>query len=358
MQRACPAITLGHVQRGCGCRRSAGSEHTTTEVTGIVRWVIGAVVAVLMVVQLSGADETRDLTPLALRALQEALQSPADVYSDEIMARLAGDSGVAGVKIAAHLRQALDRLDAHRQQNTQTWQDLVAARGPDVPQKKAARLLELLIQGARDLTDGQGRYVVRRRLHWAAKKARVPIRQAEGVVLRSLAWGIGDADASTAGGGAGFVIAGRTGVFEIAMDPLRVFFDGQDEAFIREQVRDVQRFVVPRVVRQLPGFTNVSFAVRKRDETALADPDYRVLITVEAMGFSGTNADLRPCAEGTVELTPGHGTAAPWSEGFDWCTEERGSANEDGLGPFFDEVAQRICQIIEEHLKTEDGTSN
>ena len=319
-----------------------------------MKWVMVAAVA-LSLATLSAADETEDLTQLALRALQESLQSPRDVYSDEVMERLAEESSVGADEIGPRLRELLDRLDSHRQGNTQTWKDLVAARGQGVPEKKAAKLLKLLIEGARDMTEGQGRYVVGRRLHWAGKQARVPMDPAQAMVLRLLAWGLRDPEPSAEDVGVGLVVTGQTGVFEIAKDPLRVFFDGQDEAFIREQVRDIQRFVVPRFVRQMAKYDGVAYSVRKSDQTALVDPDYALHITVEAMSFAGTNADLRPCAEGTLELTPRHGNAAPCSQGFEWCTEVHGSAHEEELGPFFDEVAQRICQITEEYLKTGDA---
>jgi len=324
------------------------------EVGAVAKWVMAAATALLLV-QVSAADGSEDLAQLALRALQEALQSPKDVYSDEVMERLALESNVAADDIGPRLRELLDRLDSHRQAKSQTWKDLVAARGREVPEKKAAKLLKLLIQGARDMTEGQGRYVIDRRLHWAGKKARVPMDQAEAMVLRLLAWSLRDPELSAEEEGIGLVVSGQTGVFEIARDPLRVFFDGQDEAFIHEQVRDIQRFVVPGVVRQLARHDGIAYAVRDRDRTALVDPDYAIHITMEAMGFAGSNADLRPCAEGTLVLTPRHGTAAPWSQQFKWCTEEHGSAHEDGLGPFYDEVAGKICEITEEYLKRGDA---
>ena len=53
------------------------------------------------------------------------------------------------------------------------------------------------------MTDGQGRYVLNRRLEWASRKARVPMGQAEGMVLRVLAWGLRDPETTTEEEGAG-----------------------------------------------------------------------------------------------------------------------------------------------------------
>ena len=72
---------------------------------------------------------------------------------------------------------------------------------------------------------------------------------------------------------------------------------------MREQVREVQRFLVPALVRRLPELDAVGWAVRERESNALVIPDYQLRVGIDELRFAGSNLDLKPCIETTLEVT-------------------------------------------------------
>ncbi len=150
----------------------------------------------------------------------------------------------------------------------------------------------------------------------------------------------------------GIVVAGWTNSYSFSMDPLYFFFDSRDDKLILEEVRDIQRFVVPRAVKVLPEARSVRYAVRKRNISALLLPDYLLLINIDELSFTGSNVDLRPCMETTLELTSNGAESPEWKHVFQFCTEKQGSRTTHRLSGFYDEVALEIRRRLAEYLES------
>ena len=148
-----------------------------------------------------------------------------------------------------------------------------------------------------------------------------------------------------------FLVVGHTNPFEAALDPLFLFFDTEDEAFVREQVREVQRFLVPALVRRLPELDAIRWAVRERESNALVIPDYQLRVGIDELRFVGSNLDLKPCIETTLEVTQWESQVRLMEESFSFCSEQYGSATSRELAPFWDEAADAIGVHVVERLR-------
>lgn len=280
--------------------------------------------------------------------LLDGLQQAGPVYSDSILERLSPDAPEGRTALRRSLTLMLDAVDGHRQQKTDTWQAWLQLRGV-LSEREAARLLGQLVKASRRIIESDANYVLGTSMAWAARKARVPLEQARPFALALLQGGIAR---ETAGGPepAGLLVTGRTNAYEFGMEPLYLFFGTRDDKFILEEVRDIQRFVVPRLVKVLPEAGAIRYAVRKRDRTALLIPDYLLLVEVDELSFTGTNFDLRPCMETTLKLTSGNASDRQWTQSFRFCTDEQGSKNTHSLHGFYDEMAREIGRRLVEYL--------
>ena len=129
-------------------------------------------------------------------------------------------------------------------------------------------------------------------------------------------------------------------------------FDTDEEAYVREAVRDVQRFVVPRVVRRLPASRGVLYAVRDRNVNALIDPRFNLRITVQSLRFSGTNTNLLPCMDVNASLIDIDTEVTTWQTTLSHCTQEHGSATTNELDDFYEEIADFIYERVDGHFET------
>ena len=111
---------------------------------------------------------------------------------------------------------------------------------------------------------------------------------------------------------------------------------------MREQVREVQRFLVPALVRRLPELDAIGWAVRERESNALVIPDYQLRVGIDELRFAGSNLDLKPCIETTLEVTQWESQVRLIEEPFSLCSEQYGSATSRELAPFWDEAADTI----------------
>ncbi|MFH1567842.1 MAG: hypothetical protein ABIL09_07555 [Gemmatimonadota bacterium] len=286
----------------------------------------------------------------ALEALRDDLAQGGTSRSHDLVAALAARLGLPAGQLRAGLGGQLQRFEAALDSAGPDREVLEGLGEPELTAGQTRRYLRELAAAGRALLDPEASYVVEARLRWAARRARVPAAKAGPVLDRLLAQGLGTDAAADTGAGEGLVVSGWTSQYDLAVEPLYLFLDTQDAAAVREAVRDVQRFVVPPVVRLLARSPRVRFAVRDRDLTALVDPTYQLHIEVQALRFAGTNTDLRPCLEATLSLTPFGQERPAWSAPLDWCTEVHGSAAVHRLDPFFEEVAARIAAMVDEAL--------
>ncbi|MEW6749658.1 MAG: hypothetical protein AB1505_01605 [Candidatus Latescibacterota bacterium] len=298
----------------------------------------------------SWAAPGADFEVTLCQVLQEALQSGQPVYSDTVLARLAEATGVSSDRVRPRLGALLDSLAAHRRRNSSAWKELAALGGVDVPPDAASTFLGELVAEARPAAQARDRYLLDTALQRAAHRARIRAFQGRDYLVRLLErrahQGVTAQDSAF-----DFLVTGATGRFEINRDPLYLFFDSRDDAFVTEQVREIHRFIVPAVVRELPRWERVRWAVRDRDANVLVDPDWELAVRVEGLSFTGTNADLRPCVDTAVALLgrPARQPAQTWQ--VHYCTERQGSATTHSLDPFYQEVASHIRGLVEEFLQ-------
>ena len=112
----------------------------------------------------------------------------------------------------------------------------------------------------------------------------------------------------------------------------------------------LHRFMVPALVRRLPLSPHVRWAVRQREYNPLIEPRYRVHIGVDDLTFAGSNRDLRPCMEATVDLYrwPDATPENTWK--ISHCSVTHGSASTHELGPFYLEVADEIRMLVDAYV--------
>ena len=220
---------------------------------------------------------------------------------------------------------------------------LLLQGGPNIAPERADKLIAYLVKESRSVLANENNILLEKRIKKVARKAKVPFFQSRAYILRALAWAVASsAPQEQRDPLLHFLVVGHTNPFEVALDPLFLFFDTEDEAFVREQVREVQRFLVPAVVRRLPELDAIRWAVRERESNALVIPDYQLRIGIDELRFAGSNLDLKPCIETTLEVTQWESQVRLMEEPFSFCSEEHGSATSRELAPFWDEAADAI----------------
>jgi hypothetical protein len=222
---------------------------------------------------------------------------------------------------------------------------------PAISAKLADKLLHYLSKESRKVLQGEGDFLLDSCVRKAARKSKVPFFQSRTYILHSLDWALEDDLADEEQEPVGLLVGGHSNRFEVGLDPLFIFFDTQDEAFVREQVRAVQRFIIPAMVRRLPESERILWAVRQRESNALVVPDFHLVVGVDNFNFTGSNIDLKPCVELTVELTTWESKSLMMKEPFKFCSENSGSANADDLKPFWNEVADALREKIVAYME-------
>ena len=302
----------------------------------------------------AGVQAQEGLETAALSAFAEALKKDRPVYSTDLLAGLARARGEEEGETRRQLLSALDDVEAalerHRKDKTDVWKDVMALRG-DLSSKRAYKLLQSAAVGTRAMLQSPEPFVVAANVRQAARLARTERAAAHDYLVRALEM---MARRGQEGGLAreyGLMVSGHTNRFKVNLDPLYLFFETQDEAFVTEEVREVQRFIVPRLVRQSHAQESVKYAVRKRERTALVRPEFHLVFGVDNLYFTGSNADLRPCIEASLQLLSLPGGEAAWEHGLKFCTQANGSENAEDLHPFYEEVAVETARLVDQQLK-------
>ena len=96
------------------------------------------------------------------------------------------------------------------------------------------------------------------------------------------------------------------------------------------------------MVRRLPESAAILWAVRERESNALVLPDYHLRVGIDNFSFSGSNFDLKPCIETTIDLVHWKSKVQLMQESFSFCGEKNGSATTRELAPFWNEAADAI----------------
>ena len=274
--------------------------------------------------------------------LQEQLAQQAS-YSQDLLNGIAQGSGVPIEELRPRLQGMLDSLMAEREAETDAWETLLLQGGPDIAPKRTGKLIAYLVEESRNVLASENNILLEKRIKKVARKAKVPFFQSRDYILRALAWAVASsAPQEQEKQPLHFLVVGHTNPFEVALDPLFLFFGTEDEAFVREEVREVQRFLVPALVRRLPESDAVRWAVRERESNALVIPDYQLRVEIDELRFTGSNLDLKPCIETTLEITQWESEIRLMEEPFSFCSEQHGSATSRELAPFWNEAADAI----------------
>ena len=282
--------------------------------------------------------------------LQEQLAQQAS-YSQDLLNRIAQGSGVPVAELRPRLQGMLDSLMAQRKAETDAWEMLLLQGGPDIAPERTGKLIAYLAKESRSVLANENNVLLEKRIKKVARKAKVPFFQSRDYILKTLAWAVASsAPQEREKQPLHFLVVGHTNPFEVALDPLFLFFGIEDEAFVREQVREVQRFLVPSLVRRLPELEAIGWAVRERESNALVIPDYQLRIGIDELRFVGSNLDLKPCIETTLEVTQWESQVRLMEESFSFCSEQHGSATSRELAPFWDEAADAIGVHLVERL--------
>lgn len=282
--------------------------------------------------------------------LQEQLAQQAS-YSQDLLSRIAQESGVPVEELRPRLQGLLDSLMAQRKAETDAWEMLLLQGGPDIAPERADKLIAYLAKESRSVLANENNVLLEKRIKKVARKAKVPFFQSRDYILKTLAWAVASsAPQEREKQPLHFLVVGHTKPFEVALDPLFLFFGTEDEAFVREEVREVQRFLVPALVRRLPELEAIGWAVRERESNALVVPDYRLRVGIDELRFVGSNLDLKPCVETTLEVTQWESQVRLMEESFSFCSEQHGSATSRELAPFWDEAADAIGVHVVERL--------
>ena len=305
---------------------------------------------ILCPAQTDAAPSSTDLDSAAMSALREAFVLTAPAYSRDLLDTLATRTGLSRTEVRTRLLVRLDSLEQQREKETEVWQKLTGLGGANLPSETADKLLRNLAREARKALDAKGNVLLDNSVKQATKKTRLYDYQGRDFLLQALDWGLTGSLADAEGQDFGVLVGGHTNRFELHQDPLFVFFDSDDEAYVLEQVREIQRFIVPALVNRLPASKHVRWAVRQRDYNALVEPRYKFVFGVDELTFTGSNLDLRPCVEASIELLawPDQTPAHAWN--FQHCTEKHGSATTHELTPFYDEVAEEVQKLLDSYL--------
>ena len=294
-------------------------------------------------------EERSDFRRALFAVLRSSLDRAAPTYSNDLIAALSGRTGLDEPQIRTRLLHLLDRLERHAGKKTALWKELIRQGGEEVPPESAGKLLRNLIKESRVMLGSGENYLVDSGIRRAARKARLPAFQGRSFLVRALEWALADSGEEEEGG-IGIVVSGHTNRFEVNLDPLFLFFDSSDESYVREQVREIQRFIVPALVRSLPKSPAIQWAVRKRQANALVEPRYLLDFGVDGLRFTGSNLDLRPCIEATVELRDAVSGEVVLKRALEFCTTRNGSKTTRVLTPFYGEVADQVRELVDEFL--------
>jgi hypothetical protein len=310
-------------------------------------------IAVLGLPDSTPAQGTEPEMP-ALTAFISALKKDRPVYSTDVLAELATVRGQDQKVLRRQLLAALDGYDValrrHRKEKTPLWKDAMALRG-ELSSKRAYKLLEHASAGARAMLESDEKFVVSVSVRQAARHAKAARAEAHDYLLRVMEMMVRRGQEGGETREYGLLVSGHTNRFKVNFDPLYLFFATRDEAFVTEEVREIQRFIVPRVVRQAPAAETVKYAVRQREKTALVRPEFHLVVGVDNLYFTGSNTDLRPCIEASLELLGLPEGQVKWEHGLKFCTEDNGSKNAKDLNPFYGEVAVEAMRLVDEELK-------
>ncbi|NKB71346.1 MAG: hypothetical protein GKR89_30090 [Candidatus Latescibacteria bacterium] len=282
--------------------------------------------------------------PQALAALYQALLQPPTRHLQPVLDQLVEQTGLDEHQVRQQCLALLDTLAQKRKSKSDAWKQLTQLPGAEVNASSADKFFRTLLEESRLILSKEGDFSLDFPIKKATGRARIFTDQGYTLLTQAVQSGLPETEETPSE--FGLLVSGHTTRYEVDKAPLFIFFDSPDEAFVLEQVREIQRFIIPRLVKVLPQSAAIKWAVRKREQNALIDPDYQLVFAVSTLRFTGSNRDLRPCIEGTVQLVETATQNAVFESDMNYCTEEAGSGNTQTLDMFYDEVASQTFALV------------
>lgn len=283
----------------------------------------------------------------ALEALEAALESERPTYTQRQLGEIAQELGASPEATRLHLLAGLDSLRAASEGASEHWRELVESGRGQLDPKRVNRFLRELLALARRAVAGDDNYVVQTSVRYAARQAGLEAPEATACLARILGRATGSRQRRSM---VGVVVSGKTAPYERDMERAFLYFGTRDEAFVTEALREVHRFVVPRVVTRLPRHPKVKWAVRERDLTPLLDPDWRVQVTVQQLRFVEEAGQLRACMDLELAVALEDGMAPGRTIPLALCESGRDASEEASLTRLYEEVADAAAEAVGELL--------
>lgn len=284
--------------------------------------------------------------------LEERLSSPKPVHAARLLDDVGERTARTAEQVRQHLRQRLDEFSSLSETDSSAWKAVLDIRAPSMSRRQVQRLLRDVSAICGRILKGNSDYLVGTGIRWAAHEARVPESEAGDFVRDLIAHGVIDTTTEWIPRTRGLMVSGLTDPYEFNLDPLYSFFATDEESYVREAVRDVQRFLVPRVVRRLPASRGVKYAVRDRNVTPLIDPEFNLRVTVLSLRFGGSGGYLMPCMDVNTSLIDITSGGIAWQSTLSHCTKEHGSGTTNELDAFYEEIADLLYERVDGHFET------
>ena len=278
--------------------------------------------------------------------LHQRFESGEPVYSTNFIENLVTNEHGTQEELRDRLSSLINTLDIEREKNSDLWKDIISKSSPEIESHRAEKLIKYWFQESRKVLRSKNNYLLDKNMRDAARRSKVPFFQSRSYLLRILEWATKNTQAIGSHRPFGILVSGKSNRYEINIDPLFLFFDSQDEAFIREQVREIQRFIIPSLVRRLPESERILWCVRERESNALVRPDYQLIFSVESLSFTGSNIDIRPCVELKIEILDWKTKSLITRQPFSQCSNKNSSSNSKNLSPFWNEIADNIRDLV------------
>lgn len=286
-----------------------------------------------------------------LRYLDTGFRAAGPIRTHQLLQQVTATTRRSETQIRAHLLVRLQDLVALRKDDPGAWETLLARQGT-LSDRQVTRLIDHLTRGLRSILTSSDDYLLDTNLRWAAREARIPAAEALAFLGRLVSHQLADDPLVAEADPIGLVVNGWTEKYDYRLEPLYIYLDTQDEAVAREAVRDIQRFIVPGVVRGLPATPGVAWAFRQRDLTALVDPTYDIRLRVRSLRFKGLTTNLQPCIDIGLDVLDTKTGRSVFFEDIEHCTQLDAITTEHRLSPFFDEVATVVVDVLARNLST------
>ena len=158
--------------------------------------------------------------------LQAHFSGQDPIYSQDLLAAVAARTNLSTDELRPRIGVLLDTLKAQRKNKTETWVALLLQGSPDITTERTGKLIGYLAKESRKVLANENNVLLEQVVKKAARKARVPFFQSRTYILKTLEW------AQATSGAAqeqivetfGLLVGGRTDRFEVALDPLFLFF--------------------------------------------------------------------------------------------------------------------------------------